>query len=173
MEHTLQPFELKSIVQKRWPKLTKYVRACGPCWLLSNVPDKKAATGTITLVHRKLNGWEIASFYKEYELETVNKVTVSHEFAKDLGFLLLPDSMEITERHDGPGRPAKYDRFVARRIAKRRDRGESIRAIAKAEGMSPTTVQKLVATVRTPEQRKEIVKRNRRLAKDVSVKSNK
>ena len=106
-------------------------------------------------------------------METVNKVTVSHEFAKDLGFLLLPDSMEITERHDGPGRPAKYDRFVARRIAKRRDRGESIRAIAKAEGMSPTTVQKLVATVRTPEQRKEIVKRNRRLAKDVSVKSNK
>jgi len=171
MEHTLEIFDLKMIVQKHWPKLTKYVRNCGHCWLLSSIPGKTANTGTIKLVHRKLNGWEFATFQRDYTFETVNKITISFEFAKDLGLLLLPDSIHLTEHHDKPGRPDKYDDFVARRIVRRWQRGETIRAIAAAEKMSTATVQRLISSKCTPEQRKYIAERNRRIRKERSYKS--
>lgn len=162
----LKLFNPKDIVQKKWPHLMKWVKnmpTSSKIYLVSKLPDKKASTGTITLLARQLNGWGLYSFTRKGDFEEpMQKVRINDTFATALALTILPDTYHMVETHEKAGRPKKYDRTDAHMLVLLRQRGMTIREIAKLKKMSTATVQKLLNSILSKTDKEIIVERNRR-----------
>lgn len=163
-------FDKKDIVQKKWPKLMEWLRTQhGAVYVISTIPDKKVEYGTITLLTRAMDGWEIRSFERgPGGHETVAKIRISDKFTLGMAFTIMPETVGLVPRREKIGRPAKYNKYTAIDIHHMRQKGMTIRAIATHFRMSTATVQRLLNQIESPAQRKAITERNRRKKKEAA-----
>lgn len=166
----LMQFDKSAIVQKKWPKLVEWLRTQhGAVYTISTIPDKKAEYGTITLLTRAMDGWEIRSFERgPGGHETVAKIRISDKFTLGMAFTIMPETVGLVPRREKIGRPAKYNKYTAIDIHHMRQKGMTIRAIATHFRMSTATVQRLLNQIESPAQRKAITERNRRKKKEAA-----
>lgn len=159
----LERFDPKSVTISHWPKLRAFLKKRkSPLYLLSSVPGRNVDTGRLVLVGESAGWVQILTFtLLQKKCDEMESVKFAPEYRKDLAFFLLPSTVSLVEHHE-PGRPAKYDASTAREILRRRQRGETYRAIAKDTGMSTSTIQRLLATVQTPTERSSVADHNRR-----------
>ena len=165
----LAEFDKSQIVQRKWPKLMRWVKKIHTTiYLASSIPDKSDNNGVITLLIRQINGWELHSFDKgAIGVETEMKVRISEQMAAAIALKLLPESYKQQKQsYDKPGRPPKYTRDDVRAIHLMRQRGVPIRKIAEIKGMSASTVQRLLQQIETPAERQYIADRNRKMRKN-------
>lgn len=100
--------------------------------------------------------WLLISDTERYELPLENKKSISYgeirhteialpneAFQNLLEILCQSSCMKLVHDENKSGRPPKYALGDAKRVFELRQHGTSIRAIAKQEKMSPSTVQKL------------------------------
>ena len=148
----LPEFDKRQIVQKDWPKLMKWVKKIHlqKIYLVSTIPEKDDIHGVITLLTRQINGWELRSFDKSrLSIETEMVIRIPEQAASALALKLLPESYKLKQHHDKPGRPKKYTQADAWSVHIMRQKGVSIREIAKTKGMAVSTVQRLLASKNT------------------------
>lgn len=157
-------FDPKSVTLSHWPKLHAFIKKVkAPVYVLSSVPGRNVETGSLLLVLKSTGRVELRSFRllaKGCDEMTSIQIPPGHE--QELAFFLLPSSFKVVEQHDGPGRPAKYTRHTAQELLRRRQRGETYRGIAADTGMSTSTIQRLLATIQSPDDRVYVAKRNQR-----------
>lgn len=159
----LERFDPKSVTLSHWPKLRAFLKKRkSPLYLLSSVPGRNVDTGRLVLVGESMGWVQLVSFtLLQKKCDEMESVKFAPDYKEGLAFFLLPSTVNLVEHHE-PGRPAKYDARTAREILRRRQQGETYRAIAKDMGMSTSTIQRLLATVQTPTERSSVADHNRR-----------
>lgn len=157
-------FDPKSVTLSHWPKLKSFMKKVKvPVYVLSSVPGRNVKTGSLLLVLKSVGRVELLSFQLLAKgCDEMKSIQIPPGYEQELAFFLLPPSFKVVEEHDGPGRPAKYTRYTAQELLRRRQRGETYRAIAADTGMSTSTIQRLLATVQRPDERVYVAKRNQR-----------
>lgn len=157
-------FDPKSVTLSHWPKLKSFMKKVKvPVYALSSVPGRNVKTGSLLLVLKSVGRVELLSFQLLAKgCDEMKSIQIPPGYEQELAFFLLPPSFKVVEEHDGPGRPAKYTRHTAQELLRRRQRGETYRAIAADTGMSTSTIQRLLATVQRPDERVYVAKRNQR-----------
>ena len=157
-------FDPKSVTLSHWPKLYAFIKKVkAPVYVLSSVPGRNVETGNLLLVLKSAGRVELRSFRLLAKgCDEMQVIQIPPGYEQELAFFLLPPSFKVVEEHDGPGRPAKYTRHTAQELLRRRQRGETYRAIAADTGMSNSTIHRLLATVQRPDERVYVAKRNQR-----------
>ena len=157
-------FDPKSVTLSHWPKLHAFIKKVkAPVYVLSSVPGRNVETGNLLLVLKSAGRVELRSFRLLAKgCDEMTSIQIPPGYEQELAFFLLPSNFEAVERHDSPGRPAKYTRHTAIELLRRRQRGETYRSIAADTGMSTSTIQRLLATVQSPDDRVYVAQRNQR-----------
>jgi hypothetical protein len=157
-------FDPKSVTLSHWPKLKSFIKNVNvPVYILSSVPGRNVEVGNILLILKSAGRVELFSFQLLAKgCDEMKSIQIPPGYDQELAFFLLPPSFKLVEQHNGPGRPAKYTRHTAIDLLRRRQRGETYRSIAADTGMSTSTIQRLLATVQSPDDRVYVAQRNQR-----------
>lgn len=146
---------VKDINQSKRPRLAKEMKSSGrDIYALTDIPTKRHDTGQRIIVLQE--GEEAATLISDEIIdgqETFKCFTLPATAVATMGRILMQETLLYLQRqvddlrhkeYKQGGRPKKYLMADIVRVIRLHDGGMSIRKIAKKEGMSPTTVQKLL-----------------------------
>lgn len=146
---------VKDINQSKRPRLAKEIKSSGQdIFALTDIPTKRHDTGQRIIVLQE--GEEAVTLISDEIIDGQEsyKIFVMPASAADImGKIIMQETVLRLKRevddlrhkqYKQGGRPKKYLMADIVRVIRLHERGLSIRKIAKKEGMSPTTVQKLL-----------------------------
>lgn len=146
---------VKDINQSRRPRLAKEIKSSGrDVYALTDIPTKRHDMGQRLVILQE--GEEAVTLISDEIIdgqEAFNIFALPATAAATMGRILMQETLLYLQRqvddlrhkqYKQGGRPRKYLMADIVRIIRLHERGLSIRKIAKKEGMSPTTVQKLL-----------------------------